>query len=64
RAAELHTAGAAVPLHRVARSRRPGDHPVPGSVCPDCPGLRQQKSGIRTHGGPLQVPKPGPDSFT
>lgn len=56
RTAELHTAGSAVSLHRVARPRGPGDHPVSHSVRPHCPRLRQQKSWIRPHGGPLQVP--------
>lgn len=54
--AELHTAGSAVSLHRVARPRGPGDHSVSHSVRPHCPRLRQQKSWIWTHGDPLQVP--------
>lgn len=53
--ASLLPRGAALPLHCLARPRRPRDHPVTHPVCQDRPRLHHQDARLWCYSGALQV---------
>lgn len=52
---QLSSGTASLPLHGVAWSRRPWEHPVPDPVCQDSPGLCGPIAQHRSHRRSLQV---------
>ena len=52
---QLPSGAASLPLHCVARSRSPREHPVPDPVCQDGPGLHRPIAEHRSHRRALQV---------